>query len=188
MTRRRVLLIGAGVGLASVGLGWTMRWFAERGSAADAAASSAGPMQVEGPGPPVDIWPLRFERPEGGELALADLRGRPLVLNFWATWCPPCVEEMPMLDRFHRAQGADGWQVAGLAIDSAEPVREFLGRHPVGFPIGLAGVKGVTLARSLGNQRGALPFSVIYEATGKAIARKLGALTPEELAGWAKGS
>ena len=149
------------------------------------ARGVAGLTQAADASTPVDIWPLRFERPEGGELALADLRGRPLVLNFWATWCPPCVEEMPMLDRFHRAQGAGGWQVAGLAIDSAEPVRDFFARHPVGFPIGLAGVKGVTLARSLGNQRGALPFSVVYDAGGKAIARKLGALTPEELAGWA---
>lgn len=91
-----------------------------------------------------------------------------------------------MLDHFQRAQGAGGWQVAGLAIDNTEAVREFLARHPVGFPIGLTGVTGVTLARSLGNQRGALPFSVIYDAGGKAIAHKLGALTPEELAGWAK--
>lgn len=93
-----------------------------------------------------------------------------------------------MLDRFHRAQGEGGWQVAGLAIDSAEPVREFLARHPVGFPIALAGVKGVTIARSLGNQRGALPFSVIYDASGNLITHKLGALTMDELKSWTKRS
>lgn len=90
-----------------------------------------------------------------------------------------------MLDRFHRAQGKNGWQVAGLAIDSAEPVREFLARHPVDFPIALAGANGVTIARSLGNQRGGLPFSVIYDAAGKVITVKLGALTMDELNGWA---
>lgn len=178
MNRRRVLVVGTGVGLASIGLGWAMRWFAERPPAVAADAGTVEPVE------PADIWPLHFERPEGGQLAMAGLRGRPLVLNFWATWCPPCVEEMPMLDRFQREQGVAGWQVAGLAIDSAEPVRDFLAKHPVGFPIGLAGVKGVTLARSLGNQRGALPFSVIYDVSGKAIARKLGALTPQDLAGW----
>ena len=177
MKRRQLALVGAGVGLVSVGLGWTMRWFAERPPAPPAEVSA---------GPPIDIWPLSFERPEGGELILAQLRGRPLVLNFWATWCPPCVEEMPMLDRFHREQGDSGWQVAGLAIDSAEPVREFLARHPVGFPIALAGAKGVTIARSLGNLRGALPFSVIYDAGGNVITHKLGALTMDELNSWAK--
>lgn len=91
-----------------------------------------------------------------------------------------------MLDRFHREQGDSGWQVAGLAIDSAEPVREFLARHPVGFPIALAGAKGVTIARSLGNLRGALPFSVIYDAGGNVITHKLGALTMDELNSWAK--
>jgi len=178
MKRRQVIFAGAGVALVSVGLGWTMRWHAERPQPAQAELSVGGP--------PVDIWPLRFERPQGGELVLAQLRGRPLVLNFWATWCPPCVEEMPMLDRFHREQGDRGWQVAGLAIDSAEPVREFLSRHPVGFPIGLAGAKGVTLARSLGNQRGALPFSVIYDASGNLISHKLGALTMDELKAWSR--
>ena len=174
MKRRKVALLGAGVGLVSVGLGWTMRWIAERPPAPEQART----------GPAVDIWPLRFERPQGGELVFAELRGRALVLNFWATWCPPSVEEMPMLDRFHRAQGKGGWQVAGLAIDSAEPVREFLARHPVEFPIALAGAHGVAIARSLGNLHGGLPFSVIYDAAGEVITYKLGALTIEELNGW----
>lgn len=91
-----------------------------------------------------------------------------------------------MLDRFHREQGSAGWQVTGLAIDSAEPVREFLARHPVSFPIALAGANGVTIARSLGNQRGGLPFSVIYDAGGAVVRNKLGALKLEELNAWAK--
>lgn len=181
MNRRRVAVVGAGVGLASVGLGWALRWFTERPPQVPKEAITA-----VGAAPGIDIWQLSFERPEGGELAFASLRGRPLVLNFWATWCPPCVEEMPMLDRFHGAQGAGGWQVVGLAIDSAEPVREFLTKHPVGFPIALAGPRGVSIARALGNQRGALPFSVIYDAGGNAIAHKLGALTIDELETWTR--
>ena len=182
MNRRRVALLGSGVALASLGLGWAMRWYAER----PPQTSPQSVTEIGSAPPAIDIWPMRFERPGGGELVFAELRGRPLVLNFWATWCPPCVEEMPMLDRFHRAQGADGWQVVGLAIDGAEPVREFLAKHPVGFPIALAGQKGVSIARSLGNQRGALPFSVLYDATGKAIAHKLGALTTDELDTWTR--
>lgn len=186
MNRRGILLAGAGVGIASLGLGAALRWFSERRTADDLRAASEGIAQAPAATEPIDVWPLRFARPEGGELAMADLRGRPLVLNFWAPWCAPCVEEMPMLDTFHREQGAKGWQVAGLAIDSPEPVRDFLVRHPVTFPIGIAGLQGATLARSLGNLRGALPFSVIYDGGGNVVTHKLGVLTASELAAWTK--
>ena len=113
------------------------------------------------------------------------MRGRPLLVNFWATWCPPCVTEMPMLDSFHRTRGADGWQVVGLAIDGPTPVREFLRQRPVGFPIGLAGLTAVELTRRLGNAGGGLPFTVVVGADGQVLARKLGALAAGDLAGWA---
>jgi thiol-disulfide isomerase/thioredoxin len=132
----------------------------------------------------VDIWPLRFESPQGGQLELAGLRGKPLLLNFWATWCPPCVSEMPLLDRFHRDQGARGWQVVGLALDDRAPVLEFLGQRPVGYPIGLAGAGGVALARRLGNAEGALPFTVVFDRTGTAVDRKLGIIKPEDFQRW----
>jgi thiol-disulfide isomerase/thioredoxin len=128
---------------------------------------------------------LRFPTPDGGELALADFRGRPLLLNFWATWCPPCVKEMPLLDQFHRTHQAAGWQVLGLAVDSPTPVRQFLARVPVGFAIGLAGFDGTELSRRLGNESGALPFTVVFGKEGRVLHRKLGEVTPEELAAWA---
>jgi thiol-disulfide isomerase/thioredoxin len=134
--------------------------------------------------PAPDLWGLRLEGPDGGEVILADFRGRPLVLNFWATWCAPCVEEMPMLDQFERDHRSAGWQVLGLAVDSAGPVRDFLARHRVGFPIALAGMQGVAISRSLGNTGGALPYSVIFDRRGEAIGHKLGALTAGELAAW----
>ncbi|MBC7717365.1 MAG: TlpA family protein disulfide reductase, partial [Pseudorhodobacter sp.] len=81
---------------------------------------------------------------------MADLRGKPLLLNFWATWCPPCVKEMPLLDAFYQTHRARGWQVVGLAVDSPTPVRAFLERVPVSFPIGLAGMEGSELSRALG--------------------------------------
>ena len=133
---------------------------------------------------PPDFWSLRFEQPGGGELVLATLRGHPLLLNFWATWCPPCVTEMPMLDAFHRAQQGRGWQVVGLAVDSPSPVRQFLTQRPVGFAIGLAGLNGVELTRNLGNASGGLPFTVVVDRSGRARARKLGALAPKDLDAW----
>ncbi|MDO8376103.1 MAG: TlpA disulfide reductase family protein, partial [Aquabacterium sp.] len=131
------------------------------------------------------LWALRVARPEGGELVLADLRGQPLLINFWATWCAPCVREMPELDRFHRSFGPKGWQVVGLAIDGPTPVREFLARVRVGFAIGLAGLDGTELVRLLGNAQGGLPFTVMISADGQVLQRKMGETHFDELAGWA---
>ena len=132
------------------------------------------------------FWALRFERPEGGELSVSAFRGHPVLLNFWATWCAPCVTEMPLLDRFQRDKASRGWQVLGLAVDSPTPVRRFLTQNVMSFSIGLAGLEGVDLARSLGNASGALPFSVLFDIEGRAIARKLGALHPEDLEAWTR--
>jgi thiol-disulfide isomerase/thioredoxin len=176
---RRILLAGAGIALASMGLGGLLRW--QMTQPPPVAPDPAPPA----PGRPADLWGLDFPTPAGGRLSMAGLRGRPLVLNFWATWCAPCVEEMPLLDAFEREHRGAGWQVVGLALDGAAAVQEFLGRTPVGFAIGLAQGQGVSLSRLLGNTRGALPFSVAFNAHGEAFARKLGALNAQELSAWA---
>ena len=131
------------------------------------------------------LWAMEFEKPEGGVVALKSLAGKPLLLNFWATWCPPCVEELPMLNAFYRQQAPNGWQVLGLAIDQPSAVRKFLQRIPLEFPVGLAGLGGTDLGRSLGNLTGGLPFTVVLGGNGRVLHRKMGQITPQDLQLWA---
>lgn len=131
------------------------------------------------------LWPLSFQTPQGQALAMASLRGRPLLLNFWATWCPPCVEEFPLLDAFHRQNSANGWQVLGLAIDQPSAVRAFLRKNPVGFPVAFAGLEGTELSKALGNLSGGLPFTVVFGADGSVRHRRMGRVSQDDLQQWA---
>ncbi len=168
MNRRHVWL-AAGAGAAAAVAGAGVAWWRVAGSPNE---------------PP---WSLSFETPDGQALALATLRGQPLLLNFWATWCPPCVREMPALDRFARAFGPRGWSVVGLAADEARPVREFLARAPVSYAIGLAGFAGIELSRQLGNNAGGLPFTVLFGHRGKVLQRHSGETHYDQLTSWAEG-
>ena len=172
--RRLVLGVAAAAGTAGLGLAW---W--RNQPTAGAAMPPADSRALAA------LWALRLERPEGGELVLDSLRGKPLLINFWATWCAPCVREMPEIDRFHTAFSPRGWQVLGLAVDSPSPVRAYLARVKVSFPIGLAGLDGTELVHTLGNPQGGLPFTVLIGGNGVVLQRKLGETRYDELAGWA---
>ena len=128
--------------------------------------------------------PLAATDLSGKAWDLAPLRGRAVLINFWATWCPPCVEELPLLSAFYSENKANGWHLLGLAVDKPAPVTQFLARTPVSFPVALAGLEGTELSRTLGNNVGALPFSVLFDADGRIHQRKIGQLDAAELARW----
>ncbi len=169
---RRSLLVGAAVTAAAAGAG--LAWWQSSGKGAAPVAS----------GPEAALWSQSFDTPAGTPLALQSLRGRPLLVNFWATWCPPCIEELPLLDAFYRENKANGFQVLGLAIDQPSAVKRFLEKTPLGFPVALAGFGGTELGKSLGNVTGALPFTVVLGANGAVLHRKMGKVSAEDLAGW----
>ena len=131
------------------------------------------------------LWNAEFDTPDGQILKMQNLQGRPLVINFWATWCAPCVEEMPLLDIFFRQNVAKGWQIVGLAIDQPSRVRQYLSQNAISYPIGLAGMTGTELGRLLGNEVGGLPFTVVLDGKGSLIQRKLGKLSAQEIQAWA---
>ncbi len=175
-TARRTLLLGGVATLAvagGVGVGLKM----QGGPAVSPHAAALSPAETL-------LWSQRFDTPAGEPLALALFAGKPLLVNFWATWCPPCIEELPLLDRFYRDNAANGWQVLGLAVDQPSAVKAFLQKTPLSFPSGLAGFGGTELGKALGNVSGALPFTVVLGAAGSVLQRKMGKVHPEDLAQW----
>lgn len=130
------------------------------------------------------LWTAEFEQIDGTSLRLADFKGRALVVNFWATWCTPCVEEMPLLNAFFQENKFKSWQVLGLAIDQPSAVKRFLTRNPVEYPVGLAGLDGSELMTALGNQAGGLPFTLVVSPQGGLLFRKLGKLSGSDISAW----
>ena len=169
---RRTWLMGSTAAItAATGVGWA--WWREH-----SAQTLADPALAA-------FWQAQFETPAGAKLAVAGFKGHPLLINFWATWCPPCVEELPLIEAFYRQNNLNGWQVLGIAADKASAVSSFLAKLPLSFPIAIAGLDGVALSRSLGNLAGGLPFTVVLGRDGQVIQRKIGQIQPQDLRNWA---
>jgi thiol-disulfide isomerase/thioredoxin len=177
MNRRNLALggVAAVAGLAGVGVAWQK--FQPHAVIQDAITANG---QAE------TFWGLSFDTPDGKSLAMSSFQGRPVLVNFWATWCPPCVEELPLLDSFYRDNKVKNWQVLGLAIDQPSAVNKWLQARPLSFPVGIAGLSGTELSKTLGNLAGGLPFSVVFGASGKVLHRKIGKVSAQDLVAWAE--
>ncbi|MBP6019903.1 MAG: TlpA family protein disulfide reductase [Burkholderiaceae bacterium] len=128
---------------------------------------------------PDPFYGHEFPDSTGQQKSLTDYLGQPLVLNFWATWCPPCVKEMPDLQELHEKY--PNIHIVGLAVDTASNVLKFGDKVSVSYPLLVAGHGGISLMRDLGNKTGGLPYTVIFDAQGRLAHRILGQINPTDL-------
>ena len=124
-------------------------------------------------------------------LSLADLTGKPQaiaqwqgkiqVINFWATWCPPCRKEMPGFSRLQSKLAAQGVQFIGIGLDSPMAIKEYAMQYPVLYPLLAGGTEGMALIKELGNSNAALPYTLVLNAQGEAVFSRLGMIDEDTL-------
>lgn len=128
--------------------------------------------------PIIRLFSLSMQDKDGELQALSQWKNKTLVINFWATWCAPCVEEMPELSALQKSITANNAQIIGIGIDSADNIAAFTKKYQekIAYPIYVGGMNGAELLRSLGNQTGGLPFTILVGADGKIKKTYLGRL------------
>ena len=155
-SKRSTLLLATSV--AALGTGIAAYWWQGKNEAESISQSPQNDLQP-------NLWEQVFETQTGTKFELASLRAKPLLINFWATWCPPV-------------------QILGLAVDKVEAVSTFLRKTPLSFPIAITGASGISLSKSWGNLSSGLPFSILLDANGRIMQRKMGKLNGSDLSTW----
>jgi len=166
MSRRLRFILGAvGVALVGAGAGW---W-------AGQAWYGIGRLADTPPGRAERFIDATFNDIHGKRRQLSEWAGRPIVLNFWATWCPPCREEIPLFVELQHRYG-NTVQFIGIALEDPEPVAEFARRYGINYPILVGpGADAFALMDRYGNPHNALPFTVVMAADGRIVERRAGA-------------
>lgn len=171
MTRRGAFALLALVAAASAAGGYAVhRWWLS-----PVPDSSDGRVRADA------LFAARLANLSGGTETLEQWRGRVLVVNFWATWCAPCREEIPVFIRMQTRHGARGLQFVGIAIDRSEPVAAFQREFGMNYPVLLGGLETMELMRSTGNRVGVLPYTLVIDREGRIAGRKIGGLKESEL-------
>lgn len=139
------------------------------------------PVAAKATGKAPDLFGHTLPDADGKPQSLAQWKGKPMVVNFWATWCAPCVQEMPELSALQTEIAPRKIQIVGIGIDSPSNIKDFASKYKIAYPVYVAGMEGTELARQFGNQAGGLPFTVLIGADGKVRKTYLGKLKMEEL-------
>ena len=167
MNRRQLLSICGISLLALLGGVLTSQWISKAGLASEPSVKA--------------FFANSWQAPDGKPVNTSEWQGKVLVVNFWASWCPPCIEEMPTLDLLSQESLQQNVLFVGIGIDSPSNIREFLKSTPVSYPIVIGCLEGSNLSKQMGNTQGALPYTVIINPKGKATYTKLGKISEEEL-------
>jgi len=114
--------------------------------------------------------------------ALSQWQGKTLVVNYWATWCSPCREEVPALKKIRAKNASNGVEVVGIALDNVVKVREYAAELSIDYPLLIAGAETLSLSKELGNRAGVLPYTVVLDRSGKVAYTHAGAMTEAALA------
>ena len=149
--------------------------------AAAAAGIVAGPLVLQDRSGAAALLSTVFPDLHGQARRLLDWRGRVALVNFWATWCEPCREEIPLLISTSKKHAAAGLEVVGIAIDTVDKIREYAAKFGISYPVLVGDMRAIDLLRKIGNPAGALPYTVTLDRSGALAARKLGAYKPAEL-------
>ena len=166
-----VAIVGAALGMAAGS------WFRQPAASADppgVAVLHKGDIRAD----------LPYADLEGKPHRLGEYDGRVVLVNFWATWCGPCRDEMPLLDRTAQAWAGKGLQVVGVAIDDLDAVRSYLKESPVAYPILLDVTNESDTSVIFGDTRRVLPFSVLIDRSGRVVEQKAGAFSQASLTAW----
>ena len=167
MNRRQWIMI-SGISLLALLAGiFSSQWISKTGLASDPSIKA--------------FFANSWQTPDGKTANSENWHEKVLVVNFWASWCPPCVEEMPTLDKIAQEYSAKNVLIVGIGIDSPSNIREFLQKTPVSYSIVIGGLEGSNLAKQMGNTQGALPYTVVISPNGKSTFTKLGKISEDEL-------
>jgi len=180
-TRLPIVLLA----LAAGGLGYLLAHWQRQDAGIDLPVAAAGlptSAQVIGRPAPAMAW-VDLERQP---FALADFHGKAVLLNFWASWCAPCIEEMPVLDAFARDPRNEAVHIVGIALDEAQAVGDFLQAHPVSYRIAIGTTRFPDESNVLGNDRSLLPYSVLIGPDGVVRKTRMGGFSATELAAWVR--
>ncbi|MGR9115600.1 MAG: TlpA family protein disulfide reductase [Gammaproteobacteria bacterium] len=128
-----------------------------------------------------EVPAFNFPDLEGTIHSLPEWDGKVIIVNFWATWCPPCRKEIPEFVALQKQYGDKGLQFIGIAIEEKEPVDEFIDFIEINYPILIGADRGIELAQQLGNTIGAVPFSVVLDRQGRIVHRQPGEFTKKDI-------
>lgn len=138
-------------------------------------------LSLGSPASPTPLPDFTLNDLSGKPQAISQWHGKVKVINFWATWCPPCRKEIPELVALHNGYAAQDMEIIGIAIDDEQAVADFVKQTPVNYPILMGADNGTALARRLGNTVEAVPFTVITNRQDEVVYRHPGELSKQEL-------